>query len=41
MLTKASEDYLASFADELSISESRYDQAILSYASLGAWLHRP
>lgn len=41
MLTKAAEDYLAALADELAISEARYDQASRSYASLGAWLHRP
>lgn len=41
MVTKAAEDFLAALADELAISESRYDQARRSYASLGDWLHRP
>ncbi|WP_185268931.1 nucleotidyltransferase domain-containing protein [Halopseudomonas xiamenensis] len=41
MLTKTAEDYLAALADELAISEARYDQASRSYTSLGAWLHRP
>lgn len=41
MPTKAAEDYLAALADELAISETRYEQACKSYESLGAWLHRP
>jgi len=41
MPTKAAEEYLAALADELAISESRYEQASRSYASLGEWLHRP
>ena len=41
MPTKTAEDYLAALADELAVSEARYDQACRSYASLGAWLHRP
>jgi len=41
MPTKTAEDYLAALADELAISETRYDQACRSYASLGDWLHRP
>lgn len=41
MPTKTAEDYLAALADELTISEGRYEQASKSYASLGAWLHRP
>lgn len=41
MMTKAAEDFLAALADELAISESRYEQACRSYASLGDWLHRP
>ncbi len=41
MPTKTAEDYLAALADELAISEGRYEQASKSYASLGAWLHRP
>lgn len=41
MPTKSADDYLAALADELAISESRYEQASKSYGSLGAWLHRP
>lgn len=41
MPTKTAEDYLAALADELAISDARYEQANRSYASLGAWLHRP
>lgn len=41
MPTKTVEDYLAALADELAVSDVRYDQACRSYASLGAWLHRP
>ncbi|WP_044313041.1 nucleotidyltransferase domain-containing protein [Pseudomonas syringae] len=41
MPTKTAEDFLVALADELAISESRYDQARRSYASLGDWLHRP
>lgn len=41
MMTKAVEDFLAALADELAISDSRYEQACRSYASLGDWLHRP
>lgn len=41
MPTKTAEDYLAALADELAISEARYEQANRSYASLGDWLHRP
>ena len=41
MPTKNAEDFLAALADELAISESRYEQACRSYASLGEWLHRP
>lgn len=41
MLTGVAEDYLAALADELAISDTRYDQASRSYTSLGAWLHRP
>ncbi|WP_114193296.1 nucleotidyltransferase domain-containing protein [Edaphovirga cremea] len=40
MLTKIAEDYLTALADELAISESRYEQARRSYVSLGDWLHR-
>lgn len=41
MPTKTAEEYLAALADELAISEGRYEQANRSYASLGSWLHRP
>lgn len=41
MVTRAAEDYLAALAEELAISETRYDQANRSYAALGEWLHRP
>jgi hypothetical protein len=40
MPTKTAEEYLAALADELAISERRYDQACRSYGSLGDWLHR-
>jgi hypothetical protein len=40
MPTKTAEEFLAALADELAISETRYDQARRSYASLGDWLHR-
>jgi hypothetical protein len=41
MPTKTAEDFLVALADELAISESRYEQARRSYTSLGEWLHRP
>lgn len=41
MPTKNAEDFLTALADELAISESRYEQACRSYTSLGEWLHRP
>lgn len=41
MTTKSAEQYLAALADELEISQGRYDEACRSYASLGDWLHRP
>lgn len=41
MPTKTANEYLAALADELAISETRYDQACKSYESLGKWLHRP
>lgn len=41
MPTKTAEEYLAALADELAISEARYDEACRSYTSLGHWLHRP
>lgn len=40
-LTTASRRYIASLADELDISDSRYEQAEKSYSSLGEWLNRP
>jgi len=41
MTTKSADEFLAALADELAISDARYDQACRSYASLGSWLHRP
>jgi hypothetical protein len=41
MPTKTAEDFLVALADELAISESRYEQARRSYGALGDWLHRP
>ena len=41
MPTKTAEDYLAALADELAISDTRYEQANKSYALLGERLHRP
>ncbi|WP_440799881.1 nucleotidyltransferase domain-containing protein [Serratia marcescens] len=41
MPTKNAEEFLTALADELAISESRYEQACRSYTSLGEWLHRP
>jgi hypothetical protein len=40
MTTKSADNYLAALADELAISEERYDEACRSYSSLGQWLHR-
>lgn len=40
MITKSAKDYLKSLAEELDISESRYDQAYERYHSLGRWLNR-
>ncbi|WP_296097206.1 nucleotidyltransferase [uncultured Agrobacterium sp.] len=39
-ITKQAEGYLEALADELTISPSRYEQAVARYESLGAWLHR-
>ncbi|MBB3315919.1 hypothetical protein FHT77_001784 [Rhizobium sp. BK181] len=39
-ITKEAEGYLEALADELSISPTRYQQAVSSYESLGTWLHR-
>lgn len=41
MPTKSADEFLAALADELAISEARYDEACRSYGSLGEWLHRP
>lgn len=41
MPTKNAEDFLTALAEELAISDSRYEQACRSYTSLGEWLHRP
>lgn len=40
-LTKEAEDYLEDLAEELRVSETRYEQATKSYKALGDWLHRP
>ena len=40
-LTKEAEDYLEDLAEELRVSDTRYEQAARSYKSLGEWLHRP
>lgn len=40
-ITQQAEEYLSALAEELEIPESRYDQAVESYKSLGAWFHRP
>tara|TARA_R110000772_G_scaffold108722_4_gene211830 strand:+ start:40498 stop:41706 length:1209 start_codon:yes stop_codon:yes gene_type:complete len=40
MATKSAEDYLEALAEELNISETRYDQAHDRYHSLGNWLKR-
>ena len=39
-LTDTAEKYLEALADELTISDSRYDQAHESYRSIGNWLNR-
>lgn len=39
-ITKAAEGYLEALADELTISPTRYEQAVARYESLGKWLHR-
>lgn len=44
MLTKttaSSQRYLTALADELDISDARYEQAEESYLSLGRWFNRP
>lgn len=40
ILTQESEEFLEDLAEELSVPESRYEQAERSYKSLGDWLHR-
>lgn len=40
MVTKSAQDYLKALAEELDISETRYDQAYERYHSLGRWLNR-
>lgn len=40
MVTKSAQDYLEALAEELEISETRYDQAHDRYQSLGKWLNR-
>lgn len=40
MVTKSAQDYLKALAEELEISETRYDQAYDRYHSLGKWLNR-
>jgi hypothetical protein len=40
MVTKSAQDYLEALAEELDISETRYDQAHDRYHSLGRWLNR-
>lgn len=38
--TKQAETYLEALADDLAVSETRYEQAERSYRSFGDWLHR-
>lgn len=40
MVTKSAQNYLKALAEELDISETRYDQAYERYHSLGRWLNR-
>jgi hypothetical protein len=40
-ITASSRRYIEALADELDISETRYEQAEQSYMSLGRWLNRP
>lgn len=39
--TASSQRYLTALAEELDISDTRYEQAEQSYLSLGRWLNRP
>lgn len=40
MTTTSAQEYLKALAEELEISETRYDQAYDRYHSLGSWLNR-
>jgi len=40
MVSKSAQDYLEALAEELDISETRYDQAYGRYHSIGEWLNR-
>lgn len=40
-VTTTAQNYLNALAESLEISETRYEQAHNSYASLGRWLNRP
>lgn len=40
-VTQQAETYLQAMVDDLSISDTRYEQAEKSYRSLGEWLGRP
>lgn len=40
-ITKNAQDYLEAVADELAVSDARYEDAEASYNSFGAWLERP
>lgn len=40
-ITKTAQSYLDALADELDISDTRYEQAEASYESFGRWLNRP
>lgn len=39
-ITKEADDYFEALAEELTISPTRYEQAVSRYESLGTWLHR-
>jgi hypothetical protein len=41
IVTAAAQDFLEALAEELAISDTRYEQAETSYESLGTWLNRP
>ena len=40
MVTKTAQNYIKALAEELEISESRYDQAHRRYRAVGEWLNR-